>query len=226
MPGLSPRAILRHLMPGGMKAHQHKQSKSTPFNTYPTDGRSYDRDLESVAENLVELARARLPDNVIHGALKGCEGDIRQEAVLLAMKWHIRRKVGDSGHSLSCWNAAQAICAALRYCKLNAIKRHAKEQQARRSFGAIQSQHEDYETGTEEWPPSEIRQILEKSIQQALQSGLISQANASIALLVYIEGVAVKDLAKGMNRTKGAIHQQLNRVKKAIPGIVQSMRGS
>lgn len=204
-----------------MKAHLHKRTKFTPSNTNPHEDKSPDYDLESVAEELVELARTRLPDHVMKESLKGCEDDIRQEAVLLALKWYIRQRSGDLAQERTCWNSAQAICAALRYCKLNAIKRHKKEQQARRSLGVIHSHHG---TAAEEWSPAEIRELLERSIQQALQSGLITHLNASIAIQVYVDGVAVKEMADCLNRTKGAIHQHLTRVRQAVPGIIHSMR--
>lgn len=224
MPGLSPQGIPRRNIRWCMKAHLHKRTKFTPSNTNPHEDKSPDHDLDSVAEELVELARTRLPDHVMKGSLKGCEDDIRQEAVLLAMKWYIRQRSGDPAQERTCWNSAQAICAALRYCKLNAIKRHKKEQQARRSLGAIQSHHADHGAAAEEWSPAEIRELLERSIQQALQSGLISHLNASIAIQVYIEGVTVKELADYLSRSTGAIHQHLTRVRQAVPGIIHSMR--
>jgi DNA-directed RNA polymerase specialized sigma24 family protein len=226
MPGLSPPGIPRRNNGMCMKAHNHKQSKSTLFNTNPHEGKSHDHDLEAVAEELVELARARLPDHVMKGALIGCEDDIRQEAVLLALKWYIRQKVGETAHERTCWNAAKAICAALRYCKLNAIKRHEKEQQARRLFGAIHSQSMDHGSTSGEWSPAEIRELVEQSIQQALKDGLITHLNASIAIQIYVDGVTVKDLAHYLSRTTGAIHQHLTRVRQAIPEIIHSIRES
>jgi DNA-directed RNA polymerase specialized sigma24 family protein len=209
-----------------MKAHNYKQSKSTPFNTNSHEGKSHDHDLEAVAEELVKLSKARLSDHVMNGALKGCEDDIRQEAVLIALKWYIRHRAGEPAHERTCWNAAMNICAALRYCKLNTIERHEREQQARRLLGALQSESTDHGTGTGEWSPTEIRELLERSIQQALKDGLITHLNASIAIQVYVDGVTVKELAESLSRTTGAIHQHLTRVRQAIPEIIHSMRES
>jgi DNA-directed RNA polymerase specialized sigma24 family protein len=209
-----------------MKAHNHKKPKSTPFNTNPHEVKFHDHDLEAVAEELVELARERLPNHVMKGSLIGCEDDIRQEAILLALKWYIRKQAVEPVHERACWNAAKAICAALRYCKLNAIKRHEKEQQARRLFGAIQSQSMDQGYASGEWSPAEIRELVEQSIQQALKDGLITHLSASIAIQIYVDGVTVKELADSLSRTTGAIHQHLTRVRQAIPEIIHSMRES
>lgn len=223
MPGLSPQGILRRHIRWCMKAHQHKRTKSTPSNN-PNESKSPDYDLESVAEELAELAKLRLPNHVMKGPLRGFEDDIRQEAVLLALKWYIRQRAGDPAHGTTCWNSAKAICAALRFCKLNAIKQLKKEEQARRSLGAIQTQHSGHGAATGEWSPAEIRELVERSIQQALKCGLITPLNASIAIQVYVEGFTVKELADYLNRTTGAIHQHLTRVRQAIPEIIHSMR--
>lgn len=211
-----------------MKIHHPKKSKSTTskLNRHAVGKHIQDHDLERIAEELLALARLQLPDRVMRGILQGCEDDVRQEAVLLALKWYIKHQAKNQDSEITGWNAAQAICMALKYRKLDMIKMIAKEQQARRSLASMQGYSQAVEWPTDKWSPTEIRQILEKSIQQALKSGLISHANASIAILFYVEGVSVKDLATNLNRTKGAIHQQLNRVKMAIPGIIQSMRAS
>lgn len=206
-----------------MKQYPSKRTKFTPSKTQPHEGKSIDQDIDSVAEELVQLANTRLPDGVMKGVLNGCEDDIRQEAILQAMKWYIRQRSGDPAPGTDGWNTAQAICAALRYAKLNAIKQHAKDQKVRHAV-SIQSLHAQRESLAEEWSPAEIRKIVKHSIQQALKQGLISTLNASIALQVYVDGVSVKDLAACLNRTTGAIHQHLARVREVIPEIIHSLR--
>lgn len=211
-----------------MKIHHPKKTKSTTskLNRHAVGKQLPEHELERIAEKLLALARSQLPDRVMRGILQGCEDDVRQEAILLALKWYIKHQAKNQDSEFTDWNAAQAICMALKYRKLDMIKKIAKEQQARRLLASMHVDSQAAHWPAEKWSPAEIRQILEESIQQALKSGLISHANASIAILVYVEGVSVKDLATNLNRTKGAIHQQLNRVRKAIPGIIQSMRAS
>jgi DNA-directed RNA polymerase specialized sigma24 family protein len=210
-----------------MKTHHPKKSKFTTCKFKRHSGRSCcpDHDLEMVAEELVQRAESRLPNGVMTGHLDGYEDDIRQEAVLLALKWYIKQRRGIPDHEVSDWNPAQAICAALKYCKLDLIKKNTAEQHARAAWAHEIHKH-DLEGGshTEEWSPAEIRLILEKSILQALKNGRISHANASVAIQVYVYGVQVKALAKHLNRTKGAIHQHLVRVRQEIPEIVRSLR--
>lgn len=210
-----------------MKIHHPKKTKSaaSKTNTNQVKAHCLDDDLEKVAEELVDLARSRLPNGVMLGILYGSEEDIRQEAVLLALKWYIRGRTEETGSQEWDWNAPRAICSALRYSKLNAIGRHSQEQQARASWA--KEYHQDHINDglhRDEWSPAEIRQVIEKSIQQALKSGLISHANASIAIQIYIDGVTVVDLAERLNRTAGAIYQQLARVRQVIPEIIESIR--
>ena len=228
MPRLSPPVIPQCDHGMCMKTHHPNNSRknTSKFNLNQGKRSIGDKDLEIVAGELVHLARSRLPDHVMTGILHGCEEDIRQDAVLLAMKWHIKHRAEHQGREGYEWNAEQAIRAALRYCKLNTIGRNRKEHEARTSLAAKEnhSHHVADGSGGGEWSPAEIRQILEKSIQQALKRGLISHANASIAMEVYINGVSVKDLAKHLSRTIGAIRHHLQRVNKAIPRIIQTMR--
>ncbi len=222
MPRLSPSDIPRRHIGMCMKAHKQKYTKSTLSKTNQYEGKSLDHDLESVAEELVDLARTQLPSGVMKGVLKGSEDDIRQEAILLALKWYIRHRAGNPTHGKSDWNPVQAICAALRFRKLDTIKRHAKEQKVRRAL-TIQQQRMNHESAYEEWSPAEIREVLKKSIQQALKAGRISHANASVAIQVYLDSVTVQELANQLGRSKSSIHQHLTRVRKAIPGIIHSM---
>lgn len=209
-----------------MKIHHPNKNNQSKFNLYTAKSNFSDNDLEIVAENLVNLAKSRLPNHVMTGVLQGCEEDIRQEAVLLALKWFIKNQAVDPDREETIWNAAQAICAALKYCKLNAIEKNTKEQKVRTLLASAEFHSQQVGNGPfhDEWSPAEIRQILEKSIQQALKIGLISHANASIAMQVYVYGISVTDLAKHLKRSKSAVHQQLNRVNKAIPEIIQAMR--
>lgn len=205
-----------------MKIHQPNRKQSTPSNTNSHEGKSRDHDLERVAKELVDLARTELPDRVLKGVLIGCEADIRQEAILLALRWYIRQRAADPTHVKCCYNAVKEIRGALRFCKLHAIKRQAKEQMARRAH-ANQSRHNEPESILEQWSPAEIREALALSIQQALKTGAITHANASVAIQVYLDGVTVQELAKQLGRSKSSIHQHLTRVRKAIPEIIHGM---
>ena len=209
-----------------MKIHQLNKLKPTAskHNPHGSKGSCPDSDLETVAKELLELARSRLPDGVMSGILQGYEDDVRQEGVLLALKWYIRSRAERSSHDAMDWNAARAVGAALRYCRLDAIENITRERNARRSLLAFQPQEVEDVMHSGEWSPAEIRQILEKAIRQALKEGLITHANASIAILVHLDQVPVHDLAAQLKRTRGAIYQHLERVKLAIPGIVRSMR--
>lgn len=210
-----------------MKTHHPKKSKSTQptFKRHAGKGHCPDHDLELVAEELLEIAVHRLPNGVMTGILHGHEDDIRQEAVLLALNWFIKLRSGGSDLVTADWNPAQAVCAALKFRKLDLIRKNTAEQQARAAWAEEIHRHGvDGGLLAEAWSPAEIRMVLEKSILQALKGGRITHANASVAIQVYVECVPVKELAKLLNRTKGAIHQHLVRVRQEIPEIVRSMR--
>ena len=205
-----------------MKTQQPNNNQSTPSNTNPNECQSRDHDLERVAKNLVDLSRTELPDRVLKGVLRGCEDDIRQEAILLALRWYFRQRADNPTHVKCCYNAVKEIRGALRFCKLHAIKRQTKEQTARRAH-ASQSRHNNPESIHEQWSPAEIREALALSIQQALKFGVISHANASVAIQVYLDGVTVQELANQLGRSKSSIHQHLTRVRKAIPEIIHGV---
>lgn len=208
-----------------MKIHpKKKKTNPSKFKCYEAQCPCPAHDLDVVAEDLLNLAKSKLPDHVITGVLKGDEQDIRQEAVLLAMKWYVKQWSEKPHKAESSWNAAQAICAALRYKKQDYIKRNNKEQKTIASLSAQQN-HMSQDAGgksRDEWSPAEIKTVLTRSIETALKRGLISHANATVALQVYVDGKTVTDLAKQLNRTKSAIYQHLNRVRTAIPEIIQS----
>ena len=209
-----------------MKTHP-KKSKSTlsKFKGHSVTNYCPDPDLERVAEELVQRAKSRLPNGVMTGHLHGQEDDVRQEAVLLALTWYIKKRCDGPDGGLDEWNPAQAIGASLKYTKLALIKRNGAEQRARVAWAEeVKRQDEISGWNADEWSPVEIRVVLRKAILEALKRGRISHANASIAIQVYVDCVPARELAVHLNRTPGAIHQQLTRVRQAIPEIIRSMR--
>ena len=51
--------------------------------------------------------------------------------------------------------------------------------------------------------------------------GRISTSNAAIALMVLQDGQSIGAIAKKLNLSRGAIHQQINRVRAALPAILE-----
>jgi hypothetical protein len=223
IPRLTPVAFLDVTLGICMKTHKSNKIQPTASaqSAFYSETSDLDCDLEKVAHDLLKLAKSRLPSGAMRGILAGFEDDVRQEAVLLALSWY-RRKL--EMKSMLDWNAAQAICAALRYCKLDLIGKIKREQQAKRDFMIHQEPFGEDAMHVEKWSPAEVQSALGKAIRQALKQGSISHVNASIAMSVYIEQIPVIALADQLQMTRGAIYQHLKRVRLAIPDLIKAMR--
>jgi len=66
-------------------------------------------DFESLASDLDQLAKGKLPDGCLDGVLKGQEPEIRQDAVLLALRWFGKCTNKEE------WIPAASIAHALRF---------------------------------------------------------------------------------------------------------------
>ncbi len=59
-----------------------------------------------------------------------------------------------------------------------------------------------------------------QAIAQATRSGRISNANANIVLMVLHDGYSVAQVADKKCLTRGAVYQQINRVRAVLPSIL------
>lgn len=206
-----------------MKTHPKTNQKN---NNRTNPSTLNDSDLEMIANDLTALASRHLPDNVLGGVLRGLEPDIRQDAVLLAMRWHAarREKAAAGRPPAEPWVPARAVCAALRYTKL----RHAREQQAelraRQSLAVAEKagQASRPVPGYDEPRPiGVLADLLRRAIRAALETGQLSTANASVAWRVFVDRIPARELAEQLGVHRSAIYQHLSRVRRVVPGILR-----
>lgn len=193
----------------------HTRSHSNPGSSKIAKG----VDFESLASDLDLLAKGKLPDGCLNGALRGQEPEIRQDAILLALRWFGKCSNKDG------WVPAASIAHALRFIKLSYARRLSKhpahvQLDEEALSGSLILPNPD--TNPMSGRPQAIHMAVE-AIHQATQCGRISTSNAAIVLMVLQDGQPVSRIAKKLKLTRGAIHYHINQVRGALPAIVANI---
>jgi hypothetical protein len=212
-----------------MKIHTHTK-KPGPRNHSNITELAFNHtghDLNNLAAELDGLARKALRDGVLQGILAGQESAIRNDAVVLALQWFLQQtvstKVPEGGSPDTPWHAPRAIAHALKFAKMrNArfILRGTRLLEPLAEFLGESTPH-PYDLSPHDWPEPIARNVLCQGIQLAARSGRISHANASIARLVYLDGIPASHVAKRRGVHRSAIYQHLWRVEKVLPEILE-----
>lgn len=175
--------------------------------------------IEALASDLDQLAKAKLPDGCLHGILKGQEPEIRQDGVLLALRWFGKCTSNET------WVPAASIAHALRFTKLRYARRLSKH------LGHIQINEEIIPTSlaldSHDTTPLSAKphaaQMAIQAIHKATQHGRISTSNAAIVLMILEDGQTVSTMAAKLKLTRGAIYHHLNQVRAILPSIVDNI---
>lgn len=176
-------------------------------------------DFESLASQLDQLARGKLPDGRLDGVLRGQESEIRQDAILLALRWFGRCSSKED------WVPAASIAHALRFIKLRYARRlshrpdHILLDEATLPASLVL---DDAEATPMSGRPHATQMAIQ-AIHQATQHGRISSTNAVIVLMVLQDGQPVSAIAKKLSLTSGAIHYHINQVRAALPEIIANI---
>ena len=171
-----------------------------------------DKNLELVATDLDYHAKSKLKDGYLGGTLSGHEADIRQDAVLMALRWWLDYK-GKTEE----WTSKRSISYALNFVKLQYA-----EKIKRRSECTYNDQKDTritehpYLLHELDYPQQSLLQMFELILGKCLLNGTISKPNALIARMVYIEGKTIDAVAKTLGRHPSAISQQLRRARLAV----------
>ena len=209
---------------------KHHQNRPKPPTSKKTNKKRYgkenEKSLPEVASELDHLARKFLPDRVLQCDYSGYEADMRQEAILLALSWYLRHKMDPD--SSPPWHAPKAIAAALQ------VQRRDRAKAIKRESAALQSLSRDIPRPqlhpslihTCDWPVETKQKMLRDAIKQAIKRNRISPANAAIASGIIFDGISVKDMALRLGVHRSAIYQQLDRVRREIPDILESIEVS
>ena len=220
-------AIGRRLRMNTYTNHRTKPQASNKTNKTVREN-GYFENLDRIAEELEGLARQRLPDRVLQGVLTGYEEDIRQDAVLTALGWHLRKDISGPENPSRTWNAPRAIAGALRISKrdyIKAIKGEAEAQQEMLRHIDITTCHPAMIRSCD-WPTSTMRRLTRKAIRTAHRTGRISPLNAAIAMECLVDGTKVTEIARRLNVHRSNIYQHLARTKCHIPGIIDGLEVS
>ena len=213
--------------PSCMKKHYINKAKTDTSKNPINAARNPDgvEELNQTAEELDALARKRLPDRVLGGILTGYEGDIRQDAILLALEWYLRQTIDPGSHSNYPWHAARAITAALNIHKRDYIKAIKKEAGALRSIpgDGVSVREHPARTSPCDWPLPTKRRVMRKAIRIALRDRRISAANVIVAMGVLIKHIPVKEMAERLGVNRSAVYQHLNRVRREVPDIIDQI---
>lgn len=208
-----------------MKAYQSKQTKTNPQNLNKRNDREASDDtLEQIAEELTDRAQQRLPDGVLQGILRGCEEDIRQEAILLALTWYLRGASDNCDESTEAWHAPRAIAGALRIIKRDAIKDLLYEADKRHRIDPMPTTTcHPVMVRACDWPTPVMRDLCRRAIRIALRDRRISPLNAAVAEAVYVDGIQVLDLAARRKVHRSSIYQHLSRAQRHLRDVIESM---
>lgn len=198
--------------------YKNPTSKLPPFDV----ARNWEA-LNQLAEQLDEFARFKLRDGVLCGILQGCENEIRQDAILMALDWFLERESGTTKRPP--WQPARAIAIALHYTKMRHV--HHLAEHAHRHVEADETNaglylHHFHKTALE-WPEESKIEMIHQAIQAAVRMGRLSHANACVALRVYRAGETVVSVADRLGVTSGAIYQRLGIVRREIAPILETM---
>ena len=176
-------------------------------------------DLDQLANELDILTRKILRDEILRGPLAGREGEIRQDAILLALRWFVKPK-----DELE-WIAPRAIAHALRIVKMRHASSLSKKDKKLISLTGMNGGFVRHASDIQvhELPQPAIRELVDQAISAAVKSKRISQSNGCIAGLVLLDGMPVSQVAKRLGVHRSAVYQQLQRVRRALPAIIDTM---
>ena len=185
--------------------------------------------LDRLAHDIDALSRSFLRDGVLGGVLAGNEAEIRQDAIQLALQWTLRGS-SETGAAKeqpvnNPDNLPRTVAQALRITKMRLARHLTKEGKARLGFmdanGGVALHQSDVPPW--DWPYTIRLSMALRGLQLAARTGQISQANVCVARLILEGRMTAPQVAKRLNVTRGAINQQLWRVRKALPAVIATM---
>lgn len=206
-----------------------KSKKRNPSKNYTKKNSSRLDDIERVASDLDEIGRRHLPDGVIpQGILRGCEAEIRQEALLLAVGGFLQRNPGFRDASAKRDDEAigmateRCMAIALQITKRRIASRLAKENERMKPLTEATGGMCEHPTSRHpcDWPVDVKADIIMRSVVTAVSQGKLSVSNATIISMVCERGMRVEEVAKAARISRSAVYQQIYRVRRVIPEII------
>lgn len=176
-----------------------------------------------MARELSQMASRKLRNGCLDGCIRGFEDEIRQDAILLSLRWYVRGLSDDGGTAprVPDWNPGRAIAHSLHFTKMRYARRYNHE--ANGSDGILEARvicmhpaclHES------ELPTAHRMEMVREGIAQAQRRKIISPGNACVAELVLCDGVSVAEAAAQTGCHRSAIYQHLTRTRAALRMII------
>ena len=189
------------------------------------------KNLSNLAVAIENECRLRPRDGGLRGLLQGQEAEIRQIACLNLLRNFLlgnRRLIdatSEGNESSISLELSKSVFAALRFSRLQLARRLSLEASRRVEFRESHggecphsSQHSFFAL------PEDIRRELTlASVRIAVERGVLSKSNASIAHMIVAEGLSVSKIAERPSLSRSAVYQQIRRIKKCLPGILEEM---
>jgi hypothetical protein len=212
-----------------MKSNHQKHITNHANKTHTSKRSLSAEEIDRLVAAFDEATRSRLPDGVLGGVLRHHEAEIRQDAVLIQLRWYLEyhRGLAASGvqkrRNRHCpWNFPKAAAYALKYAKLRHIDRLATDSGNNEPLTEANGGACQHAVDLPLWRlPKAVRQVMAIcGIRLAADRCLISTGNAEVARLVLEEGMSVGRVAARHGVTRGAIYQQLWRVGAVVSAVI------
>ncbi|MGJ8642074.1 MAG: hypothetical protein ACSHX9_01595 [Luteolibacter sp.] len=186
--------------------------------------------LAGPAEELDAICRRRLPDGLIRsGVLEGRESEIRQEALIMCLSGYLegssRYRVARASKDSQSIELEMTRCVsiAMRHCKARMQKKLNIQNGRNILIDEINGGHcvhpSDWQT--EDWPSAVRVEVMLRAVDEAVHSGKLSAVNAGILGMVVVDGKSVEEIAESMKVSQSAIYQQMRRVRKILPELME-----
>lgn len=197
--------------------NNRKSDERKPFTNEPSDN------LDRMAEELVSYADNKLRPGGLPPQLYGAEDDIKQEAVLLALRWYVKHQRNPDKESEP-WNAPRSLAIALRFIKRRALKKIKKSPKTVHIQNALDvTLDHPINLHIYQYPVDLMRATVAKALSITLKSGAISHTNHVVARLVLIQNLSVSAAGLQLGLTRSAIYQHLKRVRQSIRPLIDEI---
>ena len=188
--------------------------------------------LDHRAEEIDAICRRKLPDDVIRcGVLAGRELEIRQDALIMALEGFVEgnpryaRAVASSNAIAASVEVEKSTAIALRTCKLRLASKLTAQTAGHVSITEHNGgccQHPACQA-TSDWPLAVKIDIVMRGMDKAVSTGKLSSANVGVVAIIATGGKSVEEAAETLGVSRSAVYQQLNRVRRVLPGVIALM---
>lgn len=199
---------------------QHNRNHGITLGTHERADANH---LETMARELSLVANRKLRNGCLDGCIRGYEDEIRQDAILLALRWQVRglSNGGASAPKGADWNPCRDIARALHFTKLRYLTRlKPKDGSPNVMLEATITTKHPACIDDNELPAAHRVEMVREGIAEAVRKGHISPENACVTELVLCDGTPVAEAAGRLGCHRSAIYQHLTRTRPVLRKII------